>query len=514
MRRRWSLAGVVVVLGCAVVVASAAPARANVESQALYARGLIPFNRAEWVAAYQLFNQAVEADPEDAVAIYYRGLAQARGGQAAAAIGDFERALSLDPNLPHAALDLGIAYYDTGQYAAAQPWLEKARQQPAERYTAALFQGLTLYRLGDLNNALAYLNEARGDPEVRTTASYYAGLTMLRLGNTSAARELFTEVANEQPQSEIGQAARAYLAGGTGAAPMAVKPWGVYGQVNLEYDSNVVIGPDTSNPGFVAAGLTSKGDGRAVVAVGGHYRLLETDYGALLGSYDFSQSLHFDLTQFNLTGNRLQLHAQSSPGPLTYGISAAYDIYLLDFGSFYQEGIGLPWLSYAWVPEAPTQVYFRIRGRDFLGTPYNPGRDAANYGLGLRQWLALGDPQWLLTFGYLWEFEDTISDGPAGRDFQYKSNQLDIGVTLPRLFDTTVQLAYLFRLDDYQYPNSRVAFAFARHDNASQFVIGVVYDMTANVALTLDFIGIVHNSNILDFEYPRIVVGPGVRVSF
>lgn len=514
MRRTRVLSGAAyVLLYAAVAVASPVPVFANVESQALYARGLIPFNRGEWAAAYQLFDEAVAADPNDAVAVYYRGLAQARRGEPAGAIPDFERALALDPGLPHVALDLGIANYDAGQYAAAQQWLERARQQPGERYTAALFLGLTLYRLGDLNNALSYLNEARSDPEVRATATYYAALTMLRRGDTGAARQLFAEVAAEAPQSEVGQAAQAYLGGGA-AAPVGVKPWGVYGQLNIEYDSNVVIGPDTSNPGFVAAGLTSQGDGRVVLAAGGHYRFLETEYGALLGSYDFSQSLHFDLTQFNLTGNRFQLHAQSKPGRLSYGISGAYDLYLLDFGNFYQEAIGLPWLSYAWVPEAPTQVFFRIRGRDFLGTSYDPGRDAVNYGLGVRQWLSLGDPQWLLTGGYMWDAEDTISDGPAGRDFQYKSNQFDIGVTLPRMFDTTIQLAYLFRLDDYQYPNSRVDFAFARHDNASQFVIGAVYDVTANLALTLDFIGIVHNSNILDFEYPRIVVGPGVRVSF
>lgn len=497
----------------AVVLAGVGPAVASVESQALYARGLVPFNRGDWAAAYQLFSAAVEADPNDAVAIYYRGLAQAREGRPQAAIADFERALTLNPDLAHAALDLGIAHYDSGQYAQAQPWLERARQQPAERYTAALFLGLTFFRLGELSNALAYFNEARGDPEVRATASYYAGLTLLKRGDTAAAREMFAEVVNEQPQSEVGQAAQAYLSGGA-AIPAEVKPWGVYGQLNIEYDSNVVIGPDTNNPGFVAAGLTAQGDGRVVVAAGGHYRILEGEYGALLGSYDFSQSLHFDLSQFNLTGNRLQLQAQSKPGQLTYGISGAYNIYLLDFGSFYQEGIGLPWVGYAWVPEAPTQAYVRIRGRDFIGTPYDPGRDAVNYGIGLRQWLSLGEPQWLLTFGYMWDSEDTISSGPAGRDFQYRSNQFDLGLTLPRMFDTTIQLAYLFRLDDYQYPNSRVDFAFARHDNASQFVIGLVYDMTAHLALTFDFIGIVHNSNILDFEYPRIVVGPGVRASF
>ena len=101
----WAL-----VLGVAVL--AAVPATGSVRSQALYARGLIPFNNGQWDQAYRLFDQAVRADPKDALALYYRGLTQARRGAPTNAIKDFEDALQLRPTLPHAALDLGIAYFD------------------------------------------------------------------------------------------------------------------------------------------------------------------------------------------------------------------------------------------------------------------------------------------------------------------------------------------------------------------------------------------------------------------
>ena len=121
-------------LGCMVfsVAAAAVPARANVQSHALYVRGLIPFSSGQWEQANRLFDQAVQADPTDAIALYYRGLTAVRLNQRVAATTDLERALALDPSLAHAALDLGIIYFDSGQYAAAKPWLERAYKQGSE----------------------------------------------------------------------------------------------------------------------------------------------------------------------------------------------------------------------------------------------------------------------------------------------------------------------------------------------------------------------------------------------
>ena len=509
---------------------SSAPVSANVRSQTLYARGLIPFNTGQWDEAYRLFDQAVQADGTDAVALYYRGLTQARRGASAAAIHDMEQAVRLQPSLPHASLDLGIAYFDSGQYAQAQSWLERAYQEGSERWTVAFFLGLTAYRVGDDGTAQRYLNEATADPELKAAAEYYLGLSLLRQGQTEAARAQMSAAASERPQPEVGKIAERYTAGAEGRkAAGAVeaerkKPWSVFGEVDFQYDSNVNIGPSDESLKVP----TNKGDGRAVLAAGGDYTLFDGDIGSARVHYDFYQSIHFRLTEFDLEGHRLQLDLASKPGRFTYGASGTYDLYFLDYQTFFHEGLFTPWITFAEGEPAATQLYYTLRGRSFFRQPYDPGRDATDNAVGVRQYLELGSPQRLLGFGYQFDKEDTTSSGPMGRDFQYDGHQLDIGAGFLVGSRTHVDLGYLFRLEDYQFPNSRAVvpvlqpdgsivndgFQFRRHDHEHQFAVALAVDLTQNLAATADFIYVNNGSNIAEFDYDREIGSIGMRLSF
>jgi tetratricopeptide (TPR) repeat protein len=533
MRAGRTIVGVCIMV--LIVVGGSVPARANVRSRALYARGLIPFSSGQWQDAYRLFDQAVQADSSDAVAWYYRGLTEVRLGQTAEAIKDLEQALALDPSLAHAALDLGIVYFDAGQYAQAKSWLERAYQQGSERRVCEFFLGVTSYRLGEDAAALVYLNDATADPEVRTAAQYYAGLVRLRQGDTAAASEAFTQVAKEQPQSEIGRAALRYRASAEARQPPPViaggrqKPWSVYGKVGFEYDSNVLIAPSNSAL-KTSQGISRESDGRAVLGAGGGYTLLETDLGSARASYDFYQSIHFHLTEFDLQGHRLRLDLASRPATVRYGISGTYDFYALNYRAFFQEGLGTPWVAVTERDNAATQLYYTARGRDFFQKPYDPSRDAVDQAVGLRQVVGLGAADGVLSFGYQFDSEDTLAHGQPGqpvvcspttqtsgcgaRDFEYNGNQFDVGLAAVLFGLARAQLAYQFRLEDYQFPNSRVDFAKRRHDNEHQFALALEHDLTSELTLTFDYVGVINNSNIDNFQYDRNIVSVGVRVAF
>jgi tetratricopeptide (TPR) repeat protein len=523
-------AGRTIVAGCCIIALSVVvvgvPAQADVRSHALYARGLIPFNSGQWQQAYRLFDQAVQTDRTDALALYYRGLTQVRLNQTAAAIKDFEQALTLDPSLAHAPLDLGIAYFDTGQFAAAKTWLERAYKQGNERLVCAFFLGVTLYRLGDETAALVFLNEAKADPEVRAAAQYYAGLVLAHRGDTAAARDAFAQVAKDQPQSEIGRAAQqSGVPAEARQPPSAIgrgpqQPWSLYATLGFEYDTNVVIGPSDSavnaaGTTFKAAGISGEGDGRTVIGAGGGYTLLDADIGTLRASYDFYQSIHFRLTDFDLQGHRLRLDAASHPGLLSYGLSGTYDFYALDYQSFFQEVLGTPWLAVAEGSDAATQLYYTVRARDFFRKPYDPARDAIDHAVGLRQFVVLGDVERVVSFGYQFDSEDSLAHGPViARDFDYNAHQLDVGLTADLFGLARGQVAYLFRLEDYQFPNSRANYGVRRHDNEHQISVALEHDLTSALALTCDFVGVINNSNIPDFAYDRDIVSVGLRVHF
>ena len=521
---------------CGLVAAGMLPSlvSADVRSHALYARGLIPFNNGQWDQAYRLFDAAVGADRSDPEPLYYRGLTQARRGALAAGISDLEQALKLSPSLPHAGLDLGIAYFDAGQYPAAKVWLQRAYEQGDDRFTAAFFLGLTLYRLGEDASALTYLNQANADPDLRPAAHYYAGLAQLHQGNEVAARSELAETAREQPLSEIGKLAQRYAGGGDIRQPPVPlptarrKPWSLSASLGFQYDTNVVLAPSDSGL-KTAQGITGEDDGRFVIGAGGAYTLLDTDYGTVRGAYDFSQSVHFRWTEFDLQGHRLRLDAASKPGVVSYGLSGVYDFYALDYQSFFQELLGTPWVSVAEGDSAATQLYYTARGRDFLRKPFDPARDAIDHAVGVRQYLDLGSPERVLSVGYQFDAEATLAHAPddqqvsctstsqtggcGARDFDYKAHQLDIGINFPIFSLAQGQAGYLFRLEDYQFLNSRANFQFRRHDQEHQFVVDARREITPHVSATLGFIGILNNSNIPAFDYDRFIISAGVLVT-
>src|SRR5262249_4844238 len=157
----------------------------------------------------------------------------------------------------------------------------------------------------------------------------------------------------------------------------------------------------------------------------------------------FSQSLHFSLSEFDLQGHRLRLDLGSRLGFVEVGGSGYYDFYLLDFKSFYQQGVVQPWATFFERDVAATQVYYRFRLRYFLDDSFDPYRDGYNPAFGVRQLVLLGAVDRYLNFGYQLDDENPISRD--GNDFQYLGHQVDAYVHVP-VFDWFDALAgYAFR---------------------------------------------------------------------
>lgn len=500
---------------CAAAVLSAAagmpPARANVASQVHYSRGLISFHQARWSEALAAFDQAVQADPRDARARYYRGLTHARLGDSRRAVEDIEAALREDPNLPHAQLDLGIAYLSLGEWAPAVAALERAYKTKEERWVAAFFLGLALYQQQRLDEALRYFEEAQADPEVRAAAAYYAGLIHTKREREDVARPLFETVVRELPGSEIAAASQRYLARG-GRTGTGQKPWWVYGRGAFEYDSNVSIGPK-DNPPSVAQDITEKSDGRVVVGAGLRYTLWDdADWSAALG-YDLSQSVHFDLRRFDLQGHKLSGELAVYRPAWSAGLGAGYAFYALDYQSFFHEGLVTPWLTWHATETAATQAFVAFRGRDFFRRPYDPGRDARNYGPGLRQYFSLGRPDRMLVLGYQYELEDTVSNGPQGRTFDYQGHELRIETSWTWAETWNLQAGYAFRNHSYDHRESGFGMR-KRSDDAHEFALSARYPLGQAVALNAAYIGQIHDSNVKVFEYDRHILSVGVQVVY
>jgi Tfp pilus assembly protein PilF len=508
------------------------------EAEVYYARGLIAYDKGDWEAAQAAFERAVAADPQHAHARYYRGLAQARRGQRDAAIADFEAALAIDPSLEHVLLDIGIAHFDGGEYAEAAVWLERAYTAGAKGRTAAFYLGLTNYRLGNYTEAVRYLDEAKGDPELRQAAHYYSGLTLSDLGRYDEARVELASAASVSPQSEIGQVASRH-ASGTAVSKAEMQPWSVRAGTQLGYDSNVTIGASDG------AGKTGEdGDGAWVLDLGGDYRLIDSDVGVLRGSGEISQSVHFNRSDFDLTGTRLRLDWMSAFSWVEYGLSAGYDFYGLDYQSFYQDALLTPWVGTQMGGFAATQLYYGFRYRDFFRGPFSPYRDGMNNSIGVQQFFLLPDQRSVVHVGYRFDAEDPddVDDSDpvreqGARDFEYDAHQFNLGIAasvdLPGIGALIAEAEYLFRYRDYSHPNSRtrnllrdgtVTGGKRRDDTENEIAFTFAHDLAPAVdwlkrtthrsEVTLTFIGVLNDSNISEFEYDRFIGLLGFRVWF
>jgi hypothetical protein len=205
------------------------------------------------------------------------------------------------------------------------------------------------------------------------------------------------------------------------------------------------------------------------------------------------------------------------------GISAFYDYYLLSYASFYQQGRGVPWLTFFEGQVAATQLYYQIIGQDFLGSktddlgysvrnPFNPFRDAVNNAFGVRQYFLLGAADRYMSIGYQFDDNDPLSRD--GTDFAYTDNIFDIRGDFGVLDWFRGTVGYAFDLQDYEHPNSRTNFSKRRHDGQNQIVVSVERDFLPYLSANIAYFGVFNGSNIPDFEYNRNIIEASVRVHF
>jgi tetratricopeptide (TPR) repeat protein len=490
----------------------ASGALASEQSERLYSRGLVEFHAQHYAAALKLFDQAVQADPNDPYALYYRGVTHGRLGDYSAAVTDLRAAVAKKPDLPQAPLELGGALVQAGNNRDAVPWLETAQRDPASEGQASLLLGVAQFRLGDLEAARANLTRAAtADPTLAVQARYYQGVVDYRAGRIADAQAQFSYVADTSPESAVGREAAAFLERMIGGAP---PPYQLYGGVGFQYDSNVVLAP--SNEVLKQAlAISQQSDERFTLNAGGIYTLAWPSAHANLSlGYDFFQSLHIDLHQFNLQDHRLSAQLVTNQGPLQFGILARYDYYFIDDEqSFLQEGLALPWMTLSEGANGRTEIFYRMRRRDFLKHPYTGVLDAFNNAVGVRQFYYLGAPERFLVAGYRFDNEDPVNS--AGNQYGYNGNEANAGIGWAFPWGISAEADYAFRREIYQEASAATAPAGERRkDSQNEVVAAVSKQLTPHLRVTAAYFGTFNDSNKPVFEYNRNVASLAFEVLF
>jgi Tfp pilus assembly protein PilF len=508
MRRRRSA---LIVVGYLLIPLMGA---ASERSQVLSSRGLVEFHAARYAKALELFEQALSDDPTDVSARYYCATARARLGDYNGAIADLKAVLAAQPNLDQAALDLGVSLIETKQYSEALPWLEQAQRSSALDARASLFLGIASLRCGQLEKAQANFERAAKDPEQQVTARYYEGVTAYQAGNWSGAAESFDYVVNTTPDSPMGREAAAFLVKlGKGQH----RRYQLYASLGFLYDSNVILAPSTGAGGAESVlGVSQQGDFLATIAAGGAAVPWRTETTQLLVGYDFYQSLHKDLHQFNLQDHGPNAQISTQLGPVGLALLGRYDYYFLEDQSFLQEATALPWATVALGSLGRSEIFYRMLRQDYKTQAFSV-RDCFDHAVGARQFFYMGSPDRYVSIGYQYDQDAPVisnrlvSEGvftsAAAESFGYNGNEVNAGAGWPLPLDAMVEGTYAYR---YQHFSSESAAFTAsgnrRHDDENLVVIAIRKQLQAHLAVSVGYLGDFNYSNDARFKYDRSIV--------
>jgi tetratricopeptide (TPR) repeat protein len=495
-------------------------AAASEASERLYSRGLVELHADRPRKSLTFFDRAVAADPNDPYALYYRGVARGRAGDREGAITDLRAALAIQPGLSQASADLGMLLVESGRYEEALPYLEGAEAVGPTGDRAALLRGVALLRLRRMEEARASFIRAERDPAIAPTARYYQGVTAYQLQDWAAAETHFRSVAETQTDSEIGREAQRYL---DSMGTQRVRPYKLYAEAGFQYDSNVCLLPDdgTSSCGAFGSGGNEQ-DGRAVFTLGGLYAPILTDRGYIAVGYEFFQSLHFDLNEFDLQDHRPSLQAAVIRGPVLFGVYGRYDYYLRDTHSSLQEGNVIPWLTVRQGNFGRIELFYRMRERDFRDDDFQH-RDGFNHSTGGAQYVYLGSDERWVGVGYRFDAENPLSNDAPSKQFSYDGNEVNTHVRWLWPRDISTFLGYAFRYEQYDGKSTVVnnQNSFRRRDKEhhvtflAEVPINRYIGVEPYIAVALGYFGTFNNSNKNDpFEYTRNIASLSLRAAY
>jgi tetratricopeptide (TPR) repeat protein len=512
---RSSLARLAVLL----CLAFALPARASDDSERLYSRGLVELHAGHDEAALQAFDAAVAADPADPYAFYYRGVTRARRHDYQGAVADLGRALELRPDLTRAELDLGVALYQQGDYRTALSHLERAAGVADLAADASLFAGLCHLRLGELDAArTGFARAAESNPQLLTSSQYYQGVIAYQQRHWDEAQQYFDAVIAANPESEAAHEAKLFLAQLQRGGERRLR---AYGSAGFQYDSNVVLAGDAN------LGISRKDDGRAVLSAGVQYDALRAGAVKLIVGYEFFQSLHFNLTDFDLQNHRVEAQLVSARGDLHFGLLGRYDYYARgrdNFSNFLQEATVLPWVT--WEEDfGRTEVYYRLRVRDFLDSDFRD-RDSVNQAPGVRQVVYLGSPDRYAWVGYQFDREDPNRNIDAAARFAYDGQEVNTGLGWLLPSGIRLETGYAYRYE--RFPRNSLAANSAydgdpnrtfntdegRLDKVNQVVATLRVPVTSYLQVVAGYFGDFNKSNDSQFDYDRHIASLSVEVSY
>lgn len=486
-------------------LAGTAEATEGGRAERLYTKGLAELHAGHRDAAVALFQQAVDADPDDIHGLYYRALGYGHLGRFEDAVTDLKKVVAADnPSIDRDRLELGYALFRLERYDEAATELEISILNDESTADATMLLGMVETRRGNQEAAQSALAKVESlEPARALPVRYYMGLAAYRAGDNATAAEQFSWVADQPGNNPYARESKAFL---ERIREQGGRPYRLHAGTAFEYDSNVALAPDNANLANNVYGISNKSDGRAVITAGGKYQHQFTpEIGASAG-YDFLQSLHFDLQEYDVQTHQFGAEAHYIRDAITVGLATGYEHSLLDGDSLLNGATVLPWLRYDEGDFGRSEVYYRMRYRNFLPSAFSPVRDNVNNAAGVRQFFSLGAHDRNFILGY--RFDSDQASEVVGRLYNYNGNQFEFGLDWAFTDTLRADALYAYRIENYD------AASGDRDDHEHQILSRLQKRVAPYTWVSASYIYRDNQSDQLSYDYTRHIVSVGIELRY
>lgn len=500
------------------------------DAEVLVAEGIFAYDAKRYDEAIALLSKATALNPRQARAFYYLALCHLAQGHVEQAITPLNTLRSLRPSDPEVAYQLGSAYFALRNYEKAAPLLEEVFQQQPERENLGFYVGFLRYRQKEYDRAAAALSvNVSSDPDVQQLAFFYRGLALGVLGLSDQARAELTSAQRVQPNSPItGASVRVQEALAATKRVTEAQRLRLQLAVGGYYDDNVAVNPrKSSDPVAEALRSRSTQSPGFITSARGDYAWYRNGPIESTVTYSYYQTVNTNsgVGRFNIQDHLGAVSGvyRGTIGTLPYEIGGqySYDYMFLDLtgflsrhsltlpATFVPPAISLPLLGRM---ENLTTVLYRYQRKEFYAEPGNndirfapESRDAFNNMVGFLHAFRFQQDTYLVRIGYQHDTE-----AASGSSFAYSGSRLQLGgqATLP-WYDLSLRLDYEVHWRAYNH--AQVIFLddagrlSPRRDTEQDIFFQITKPLPNNLALALQYQGVLNSSNIPVYNYSKNV---------
>jgi tetratricopeptide (TPR) repeat protein len=401
------------------------------------------------------------------------------------------------------SMSKGMASYENKDYTQAEEAFRAALKESPDDYKATLYLGLVLSKKGSKEGE-SLLKKALGMDPQDPAVSLNLGIYYYNESVYPEARDYFETTIELAPNTEYAVQANQYM---TKMKERGPKPWGLTAAFGLQYDSNVILGPDNTP---LPEGISGKSDWLGLLYLKGQYYFLRSGSFKSSVSYSLYQSLHARLPDFNITQQIAALDAEYALSPLvTLKGSYAFEYVLVGGDEYDYMHTLTPAVVFNYGRGFSTTLNYSYSNFHFTDSGLfedNSDRTGFNHRVGITEFMPVAD--FLdVSAGYAFDKDNTRKDFWA-----YKGNKGFIGLTFKILRSLTADLygEYYHRSYEGISPLSGAP----RSDNINTYSITLTQRLSDTFSVVLGEAYIRNRSNIDAFDYKRAITSAFITARF